>query len=286
MRKFRAREKGQGLLEYALIILLIAVVSGLALAVSGVSLREVYDRIVKALSGNTSPASCGVSAAQLANWQTLGGNWRGGIQPGVDGFQVCQLCAGMLSGYSGSDYLIDLSGVQVENVLPANNGFGMSFRAESTENGISGYMFEIEQQNKNKPPVVSFTKWVNGVRVNPALGEVELPPGYDWTSSPNIQIDVRGDTFTAYLDGQPILSVKDSTYKEGGVGVATKNGTTLKFKDLTAQDPACQSSQGEISPAATPVSAATATLIPTPTPGLDKTLPPKPIETLPPGKKP
>ncbi|MEJ5312823.1 MULTISPECIES: Flp family type IVb pilin [Anaerolinea] len=282
MREGRAREKGQGLLEYALIILLIAVVSGLVLAVSGVSLREVYDRIVNALSGKTSPASCGVSAAQLANWQALEGNWRGGIQPGVDGFQVCQLCAGMLGGYSGSDYLIDLSGVQVENVLPANNGFGMAFRAESTEKGLSGYMFEIEQQNKTKPPVVSITKWVNGVRVNPALGEVELPAGYDWTTSPNIQIDVRGDTFTAYLDGKPILTVKDTTYQKGGVGVATKNGTTLKFKDLTTQDPACQSSQGG--------SVSTATSVPTSkstsTPAVVKTLPPQPIETLPPGRKP
>lgn len=273
----RRREKGQGLLEYALIILLVAVVTGLALAVSGVSLRDVYERILNALSGKTSPASCSVSAAQLANWQGLEGNWRGGIQPAVDGFQVCQLCAGMLGGYSGSDYVLDLSGVQVENVLPANNGFGMAFRAENGKNGMSGYMFEIEQQNKTKPPVISFTKWVNGVRVNPSLGEVELPMGYDWTTAPRIQIDVRGDTFTAYLDGKPILTVKDATYKEGGVGIATKNGTTLKFKDLTAREPSCQSGQGEVPP----VPAST----PTPTATQVKTLPSKPVETLPPGKQ-
>ncbi|BAJ62944.1 hypothetical protein [Anaerolinea thermophila] len=277
MRGDNRREKGQGLLEYALIILLVAAVTGLALAVSGVSLRDVYERMLNALSGKTSPASCSVSAAQLANWQGLEGNWRGGIQPAVDGFQVCQLCAGMLGGYSGSDYVLDLSGVQVENVLPANNGFGVAFRAESGENGMSGYMFEIEQQNKTKPPVVSFTKWVNGVRVNPSLGEVELPMGYDWTTSPRIQIDVRGDTFTAYLDGKPILTVKDTTYKKGGVGVATKNGTTLRFKDITAQDPACQPVQQGSSPVAT------ATPVPSPTVG--KTFFPQPVETLPPGKQ-
>lgn len=265
-------EKGQGLLEYALIILLIAIVSGLALAVSGVSLKDVYQKVVDALSGKSSSSeSCAVSAAQLANWQDLGGNWRGGIQPGVDGFQVCQLCSGMLGGYSGSDYLLDLSGVQVENVLPANNGFGVAFRAKSTESGLSGYMFEIEQQNKNKPPVVSITKWVNGVRVNPSLGEVELPMGYDWTTSPNIQVDVKGDTFTAYLNGQPILTVKDSTYKEGGVGVATKNGTTLKFRDLTAKNPACQTEPSHPPVVVTSTPKPTSTPVPTPTPNNQKT---------------
>lgn len=48
---FRKRERGQGLVEYALILVLVAVVVIAVLLILGPSIRDVYNRVVQALGG-------------------------------------------------------------------------------------------------------------------------------------------------------------------------------------------------------------------------------------------
>ncbi len=63
---------------------------------------------------------------------------------------------------------------------------------------------------------------------------VAYAPGYNWTNTPRqVQIVVRGNTFTAYIDGKQVLQGTDSTYTQGGVGFRTWDGTTARFGNIS-----------------------------------------------------
>jgi len=237
----RKNLRGQGLVEYALLLLLLGSAAILGLSVSGVSLSQLYTDLKNGFdfgSENPSSSSCAALAQAGDDWQVLkDGFWKGGITGAYD---VCPLCGGLLPGYSGSDYSIDLSGVGVTNTRPTWNGYGVAFRSSYDKSGLDGYMFEVEQVNKNQPVKIYFSKWVNGKQIQPSLSVTELPSNFDWTNPPDFQIQAKGDSFTAYLDGKQMLTAKDSTYLNGGVGVISNQGTELTFEDLTVNQANCE----------------------------------------------
>ncbi len=235
----RRFQKGQGLVEYALLLLLIAIVGGLALNAMGVSIPDIYNQVMAGLRGED--AACSPLARAGKEWDAFKDKfWRGGIAQKDGGFQVCPLCGGLLPGYSGSDYRVDLSGVKVQNVNPTWNGYGVAFRAEYGKKGLNGYMFEIEKVNKNAPVQIYFSKWVNGKQIRPPLAVKNLPPDFDWNNPPDISVKAEGDTFIAYLDGKEVLKASDKTYTEGGAGVVSNLGTKLDFADFAVNLPVCE----------------------------------------------
>lgn len=237
MRRFdRNFLRGQGLVEYVLLLLLLGSAIILALSISGVSLSELYADAVDGLGLSGTDAACAVLGQAGEDWQAFkDGFWKGGIAQ-VDGrYAVCPLCGGLLPGNPGSDYSIDMSGVTIQNIQPTWNGYGVSFRSNYDKGGLDGYMFEVEQVNKNKPAQIYFSKWVNGKQIQPPLSIATAPANFDWENPPDFQVEVQGDTFTAYLDGKQMLTAKDSTYKEGGVGAISNHGTQLTFDNLVVE---------------------------------------------------
>lgn len=237
------RQRGQSLLEYALIIALVAVLIALTMNAMGISLADVYSKAVAALEGETGGGDdpdCTPLAVATDDWKNLQDKfWRGGIKQGDDGFYVCPLCGGLLPGFSGNDYAIDLPGVKVSNVLPSWNGYGVAFRADYQKSGLNGYMFEIERVNKKLPTQIYFSKWVNGKQIKPPLASITAPANFDWDNPPNMTVKVEGDQMIAYLNGVEVLRASDSTYPEGGAGVIANMGTQLQFKDFYATRPQC-----------------------------------------------
>lgn len=230
---------GQGLVEYALLLLLIALVAGLGLSAAGVSIPELYNQVMA--GPKSEETACDPLASAGRNWDIFEDKfWRGGITQEGGLYEACPLCGGLLPGYKGNDYQVDLSGVKVSNVNPTWNGYGVAFRADYTKKGLDGYMFEIERVNKNAPVQVYFSKWVNGKQIKPPLSVTNLPADFDWNSPPDISVRAEGDKFTAYLDGQEILQARDKTYTEGGAGVVSNQGTTLEFSDFLIDALACQ----------------------------------------------
>lgn len=231
-------EDGQGLVEYALIILFIAIALVISLNLMGISLSDVYQRVLAGLSGEDLVCS---SLAQAGNnWDALqDGFWRGGIKSGQGQYRVCQLCGGLLPGFSGSDYQIDLTGTSLKNELPAWNGYGVAFRADYNKKGLSGYTFEIEKANKNRTTQIYFSKWVNGKQIKPPLSVLELSSDIDWNTPPNISVKAEGDQFTAYMNGKEVLRAKDNTYARGKAGVISNLGTTLFFNGFNIAPPGC-----------------------------------------------
>jgi hypothetical protein len=165
--------------------------------------------------------------------------WRGGINQTGGAYEVCSLCGGLLPGYSGDDYTVKLLGVQVKNIHPTWNGYGVAFRADYGKNGLSGYMVEMEKLNKNAPVVLYFSKWVDGKQIKPPLASVNMPAGYDINNPQNLGVKVEGDRFTAFLDGKQVLMTSDPTFTSGSAGVYSNHGTLLTFGGLDVDSVAC-----------------------------------------------
>jgi|JFJP01.1.fsa_nt_gi hypothetical protein len=232
-------QKGQGLVEYALLLLLIAFVTGLSLNIAGVSVQDLYNQVTAGLRGENT--DCSPLARAGSEWDASDDKfWRGGIEQQEDGYRACPLCGGLLPGFSGNDYQVGLSGVQVEKTNPTWNGYGITFRAENGPKGLNGYMFEVEKVNKNNPTRIYFSKWVNGVQIKPYIKMFYLPSDIDWNNPPDMSVKVEGDTFTAYMDGQQVLQGKDTTYPTGGSGVFSNAGTELNFSDFLANSLDCE----------------------------------------------
>jgi len=238
----RQFHKGQGLVEYGLLLLLIAFITGLALKIAGVSMQDLYSQAISGLRGENS--ECNPLARAGSEWDSPDINfWRGGITQQAGGYEVCPLCGGLLPGLSGSDYELDLSGVQVASTNPTWNGYGITFRAENGNKGLNGYMFEVEKVNKNNPTRIYFSKWVNGTQIKPYIKMYYLPADIDWNNPPDMRVKVEGDTFTAYMDGQQVLQGKDKTYTEGSAGVFANAGTQLNFSNFLAGSLNCEEAQ-------------------------------------------
>ncbi|GAB4479787.1 MAG: hypothetical protein OHK0031_00400 [Anaerolineales bacterium] len=216
----------QGLVEYALILSLVALAAILVLRVNGLTVAQAYCNIAYQLGSQTACAksycqddfSSGLSGWNNGNGNPASGNWKPG-----DG----QLCATgsnsilntcSMNDMSASDYTIHLKDV----VLNKGNGYGVYFRTTVVNGKINGYTFQYD------PGYGGFImrKWVNGK---------ELPPfafapakNFDYFGEPHdIDIQVSGDTFTASIDGKTVLTGHDSSYSEGGSGLRVWDSTNF-----------------------------------------------------------
>ena len=213
--------KGQSFTEYALIIGLVVIITMGVLAATGISISDLYCQAISALGGDR----CQLAETELSDWNEIYGNWR--YEDGV----VCGEYDGrtFAENFSGDDYVINVDSV----TLSQGNGYGIYFRT-SDEAAVNGYNFQYDPGWGEG--AFLFRKWVNGYELSPIA--VKKMPNYDWHGpSRNIQIKVIGNTFTAFIDGEEVLSVSDDTYSEGGVGLRTWNGTQACFDGVSVTSP-------------------------------------------------
>lgn len=212
---------GQSMVEIGLIIALVAAVAMVGLSVTGTSVSDVFCRAVSMFGGN-----CGSlfrdDFSDLDAWEKVSGHW-----DIVDG----ELCGGPGEGriftpIDASDYSVNLDTARLQQ----GNGYGVFFRTENTAR-VNGYSFQYD------PGMSGFVirKWVNGNEISVPIARAAAP-GYSWYNAERkLQLNVRGDTFTVTLDGQPVLSATDSTYPSGGLGFRTWDSTRACFDNLDVQ---------------------------------------------------
>jgi Flp pilus assembly pilin Flp len=220
---------GQGLTEYAILIALIAIGIVLLLNLMGISVRDIYCNVADGISGGS---GCKMAmfcqdnfSTNLSGWTTQQGT-AGGVQNG----QYCPPSYSLMLNKCAAaanlkDYTVKLDGA----MLNSGNGYGIMFRTQMTPTGLAGYAFQYD------PGLKGFVirKWANGVEINPAIAFVSAP-NYDWYSAAhNIQLDVKGGTFTAFIDGKQVLTAQDSTYSSGGAGLRTWDSTMACFDNFT-----------------------------------------------------
>ena len=222
---------GQGLVEYALILALVAVVVLIVLQISGYTVRDAYCAVAEGLGADEACAAreqvyCEDDFANLDNWKTNWGTWTN-----IDG-KICT--SGYSKNYSTcsqsmenmSDYSVHVSGAQ----LTAGNGYGVFFRGTELDGRTNGYIVQYDPGWGGGAIIVR--KWINGAELGPFA--TKKLPAYDWYSKPHdLTINVVGNTFTIYLNDEEVLVAQDDTYPEGGVGLRTWDSSQFCVDSLS-----------------------------------------------------
>jgi Flp pilus assembly pilin Flp len=224
---------GQGLVEYVILIALIAIGIALALQLYGVSVYDAYCNVADKVSRGEAckPVQlCGDDfSTNLSGWTLLEGA-QGSVQDGkfcppsyTRMINKCSTSTGL------KDYTVALNGAN----LSSGSGYGVAFRAENTPTGMNGYVFQYDPGYY--PGSFIIRKWVNGRELSTPIA-IAKATGYDWYNSPrDISVVVKGDTFTAYVDGIAVLTATDSTYTSGGTGLRTWDSTQVCFDQFGMQ---------------------------------------------------
>ncbi len=219
--------RGQGLIEYGLLIILIGLGIALALKLSGISLKETYCNIAGQVSRGQAcepaPLCKDDFSSNLSDWKTLTGS-PGTIKNGsycpsnyTTMMNACSVSA------SKDDYVVSVDGAN----LTSGNGYGVAFRLQNTPAGMTGYVFQYDPGYY--PGAFILRMWVNGRELSPPIA-VKNAPDFDWYGEQhNVSVSVKGNKFKAYVDGKEVLSATDSTYPTGGAGIRTWDSTVVCF---------------------------------------------------------
>ena len=116
--------------------------------------------------------------------------------------------------------------------MEQGDGYGVYFR---TTNGDSpeGYIFQMDPGYGDGAFLMR--RWNDGSEESP-FAVAWADPSFDWYGMDrNIQVEVSGDTFNAYVDGVLVLTGSDSTYASGGIGMRTWSDTKVSFDDITVE---------------------------------------------------
>ncbi len=243
-----ARRRGQGIVEYAVILGLIALVVVLALGAMGISVGDVYAAIVKALGGEVDcktyyHSDFGTPPTWTEIKNTFWGKY--GQWQVKDGKLISPRSGAMLlNEYSGSDYNISLNGIRLANQSSAWNGYGVMFRSSlDAKNRLNGYMFEFERRTPKEPVTMYFSYWVGGKQVvMTPPGKMTVPANSGWDNPANLSISVQGNTFVASMNGKKIMEATDpkNLYTDGAVGLASNAGSSIVVDDVAVKTPGCE----------------------------------------------
>ncbi len=238
----RKNEGGQGLIEYALILVGVALVATLTLSIMGVGVGEVYCQIVGDLGGpvcepdpTQADNSCDYSfddAAALDDWSdSPSGNTytisdgnlciQGDGKRGREG--IYNPCS---SDVGSEDFTLNLNDVTTTRIPGGKSvGFGVRFRAPDEANG---YQLAYNSSSNR----IQFWKRVNNRWIR--LAGRSTPS--EWSSqNHDFQVQVEGNTFTALVDGAPVLQATDDTFSEGMVGLRNNPSSLTCIGGLTVQ---------------------------------------------------
>ncbi len=233
-----SRNYGQGMVEYALILVLFVGSILLSLSVFGISVQHAFCLAVEGL-GNTSACGCSFSFSdpgELDDWAAQekyadqfyvedGKGCIDGKNRGTASFM--NSCA---TDYGNDDFVLSLKDLNSEEAYQSNknNGYDVWFRAEDDRNG---YHFTYT----SKYDRIRFWKRVNGKWV--LLSQAKASDA-DWQGN-NYDLDIKvvGDTFTAYKDGVPVLQANDAGFQEGAVGLRTKADSITCIDDFSVGRP-------------------------------------------------
>src|SRR5262249_7174449 len=98
---------------------------------------------------------------------------------------------------------------------------GIIFRVQDKDN------YYILRANAEEDNVIFF-RYGSGRRTTLKEGDAKVPSG-QWQE---LKLEVEGNRFRGFLDGQLVVETTDDAYKVGGVGLWTKADSVTYFDDL------------------------------------------------------
>ncbi len=221
------KQKGQGLVEYGLILTLISLISVGAMSLTGTTIKDVYCGISEKLSGDKNCQSYYFFddfEGDLSNWNVVHGTW-----DIIDG-KLHTKSAGegqIFTDIDQKEYEVELGDVN----LKSGDGFGVVFKAEDTE-AFNGYTFQYDPGYAGGSFI--FRKWANGHEFAPfARNDVS---DFDWYNTDHdIKVSVNGGQYTAYVDDQIVCQGYDDTWIDNtkSVGLRTWSTTDVTFDSFS-----------------------------------------------------
>lgn len=155
----------------------------------------------------------------------LSGTWTVRAEPGAP-TQPNALCQ---TDTSGPSVLALANTVYTDAVLTARfnptpdaqaPAGGLAFRVQDAKN----YYLALTNPQDGK---VSLQKYVNGQSSTIKQGQAQIQPG-QWQE---LRAELVGKRLRIFLNGQPVIEVSDSTFKNGMVGLGTSAGSAICFDD-------------------------------------------------------
>jgi len=224
------QERGVAAKEYALVLALIAVAVISIVTVLGASVAGVFEQAVDPMltppAGGQPDWSEDFEDPELPNW-----DWNHSHGWQENNGQLVMGPQGEVRGFSGDATWSDYT-VQVRAVLYQGRGYGIYFRATGAPRTVNAYIFQYDPGYDQPRGSFLFRKIVDGRERSP-FARIRAPEGFEWRNVwRDIQINVEGDTFTAYIDGQPVLQASDDSYPVGRVGLRTWWSCLAGFDDF------------------------------------------------------
>lgn len=233
----KINQSGQGTTEYALIIALVVLAVVITVSVLGESVRTTYCNIAIELGAQAEDCEgiqrnyCDAKFNTLNDWtftrngadswQSVGGKMCMTRDSYKDyAYNTCSL------SMPKDDYVIHLSGAE----LTQGPGYGIFFRLQQSGENPSGYAFQYDEGVKG----FVFRKWANGSEVRTLSYKRDMAFEF-YNVARDIEIHVKGDQFSAYIDGELILTAADSSYASGGTGFRTWWDTRACFESLSIE---------------------------------------------------
>jgi Flp pilus assembly pilin Flp len=245
--------QGQGLVEYALILVAVALVAILALALTGSTLESTYCAIAGGIgvadceggsTGDDGESGGGGGEDEPAEGCAFGfeseddlKGWTGGASDGYmflenggmcmrsDGKERAFLHPCAVKGSSG-DFTVRANGVTVDRETGGNVGMDILFRSKDENNG---YRFSYHASSEQ----VRFWKTVDGKSIQ--LSNAKLPREFQGKPL-DFRIEVTGDEFIAYVGDTAVLKASDSMFSEGQVGFYNYKGAKTCVGDFSVEN--------------------------------------------------
>ncbi|PDV99695.1 family 16 glycoside hydrolase [Candidatus Chloroploca asiatica] len=226
--RLSSSQSGQSLVEIGALLALVSLTAILGLSILGKNIETVFCQVASTLGGDDVCEAGPLfhdSFDNLDAWYKEYGNWQ--LKDG----QLCIKDGGRIfRPVEPNDYRIRVD----QSMLVNGPGHGVFFRATNfdTKTKVNGYTF---QYDKGLNQFV-MRKWTDGSEAGP-FARVNVPANYDWyNTNRQIELEVKGNTFTAYIDGVQVLTGSDTSatpYTTGGVGFRTWYGSEACFDNLS-----------------------------------------------------
>ncbi len=125
--------------------------------------------------------------------------------------------------------------VETDVLLQQGSGYGIFFRAQNPDSP-EGYIFQYDPGYGSG--TFLFRRWDAGHERSPFARAEPADPDFDWYGvERNVRVEVQGDTFSAYVDGELVLTGTDDTYDSGSVGVRSWHNSLVEFDNMTVTEP-------------------------------------------------
>jgi Flp pilus assembly pilin Flp len=226
-------EKGQSLVEYSLLLLLIAVIVLGGVWLMGMRVSRAYGTVATSVEESEvvpTPTATVAPSEESSSWhewyEVSGSGWRAQRE------RYCVELYGEHQTFYGAENWTDYV-VRVKAQLYQGSGYGVYFRATDVSH-VSGYLFQYEPTCSYLGRKGCFTlrEVVQGREQYP-FARSAAPPGYEWYGvARDLELHVEGSSFRASIDGAEVLVGTDDEYTHGQVGLRTWDASEVCFWDF------------------------------------------------------